>query len=323
MNDETRVSFNKISTSSRENGICEISETFKHEGISWSVEIYIVGEAEQSKDHCSIFLRSFSSITKASFSIKLVNVENETKSILRGLTIHSLESGEGIGWLTFTDTEHLLNPMNGFLFNDTITIDVKIKILTEINGSDTVPIHSISSAMRNLLFDKSTADYYIISMEVRNGSFHEIKEKFPVHKFILQLRSPVFKAMLSSAMKESTSNEIVISDFDHDVVREFISFLYLDKCDTTAFESKSLLAIAHKYEVKGLLIACENYLIKTVSDETAVELLQFADLYEAKDLKGKALNSIKTNFKALAKADRLKPLSLELLHDVINVLTDT
>lgn len=165
MNDEIRVLFNKISTSSREIGICEISETFKHEGISWSVEIYMVGEAEQSKDHCSIFLRSFSSVAKASFSITLVNIENEKESILRGPTIHSLESGEGIGWLTFTDTEHLLDPMSGFLLNDTITIDVKIRILTEINGSDAVPIHSISSAMRNLLFDESTADYYILIME--------------------------------------------------------------------------------------------------------------------------------------------------------------
>ena len=63
-------------------------------------------------------------------------------------------------------------------------------------------------------------------------------------------------------------------------------------------------------------------MIKTLSDETAVDLLVFADLYEAKDLKGKALNSIKSNFKALTKAGRLKPLSPDLLNDVMNVLAD-
>jgi hypothetical protein len=66
---------------------------------------------------------------------------------------------------------------------------------------------------------------------------------------ILQLRSPVFKAMLSTRMKESTSNEIIISDFDHEVVKEFGTFLYLDECDTGVFEAKSLLAFARSERV--------------------------------------------------------------------------
>ena len=102
-------------------------------------------------------------------------------------------------------------------------------------------------------------------------------------------------------------------------MKEFIRFLYLD---TSEFEATSLLAIAHKYEVKRLLIICEDYLTKTLSIDTAVELLQFADLYEAKDLKGKALKFIQSNLKAPIKAGRLKPLSPDLPHDVMNVLAD-
>ena len=123
-------------------------------------------------------------------------------------------------------------------------------------------------------------------------------------------------------MKESTSNEIIISDFDHDVVKEFVCFLYLDTCDTSTFEAKSLLAIAHKYEVKGLLKLCEEYLIKTLSIDTTVDLLRLSDLYEAKELKANALKFIKSNSKILATAGQLDPLSPELMHDIIMVLAD-
>jgi hypothetical protein len=83
-----------------------------------------------------------------------------------------------------------------------------------------------------------------------------------------------------------------------------------------------LLAIAHKYEVKGLLKVSENYLIKTLSIDTAVDLLRLSDLYEAKELKGNALKFIKSNSKILATAGQLEPLSPELMHDIIMVLVD-
>ena len=133
--------------------------------------------------------------------------------------------------------------------------------------------------MKALLFDKSTADHHIIighiyndqsmtspsaticssqkrsiemtmvdsPVDIASYSNHRI----PVHKLILEQRSPVFKTMLSSTMKESTSNKIIITDFD----REFIRFLYLYTCDKEVLDqhAKSLLAMAHKYDVKGLL----------------------------------------------------------------------
>ena len=64
-------------------------------------------------------------------------------------------------------------------------------------------------------------------VDVTSYSNHRI----PAHTVILQSRFPVFKAMMSSTMKESTSNEIIISNLDHDVVKEFIRFLHLDTCD--------------------------------------------------------------------------------------------
>ena len=195
-----------------------------------------------------------------------------------------------------------------------------------MNGTD----DSMSNAMQTMLFDNATTDCLIVlneSTEPIKQTIEEIETQkkggIAVHKFILQSRSTVFKAMLSSAMKESTSNEIIISDFDHNVVKEFIRFLYLDTCDTSALEAKSLLAMAHKYEVKGLFLACELDLIKMLSVTNVVELLKFADLYETKELKSVALEFIKNNSKALTKTGRFcESLSPELMHEVICQLVD-
>ena len=327
----TTAVFKKISNLSREIGISVTSETFKHEDTSWKVKMYIVGKSKEDQNHCSIYLVS-SSAVKASYSIKLVNPEHEKRSERLGPDIHFFKADIGCGCHEFTTTEHLLDPIDGFLLDDTITVQVQIIILREIkvNGTDC----SMSNAMQTLLFDTSTSDCLIVfkrtmnkSRVTRKRTFKELAthedESIPVHKFILQLRSPIFKAMLSSTMKESTSSEIIISDFDHDVVKEFITFLYLDTCDTRALGAKSLLAIAHKYEVKGLMQACELDLIKMLSISNVVELLIFADLYESNELKIKALTFIKNNLKVLTKTGHFyESLSPELLHKVFCQLSD-
>jgi hypothetical protein len=124
--------------------------------------------------------------------------------------------------------------------------------------------------------------------------------------------------MLSSAMKESTSNEIIISDLDYEVVKEFIRFLYLDTCDTNVFEAKSLLAMAHKYQVKGLIYSAGNYLINSIDIDNAVELLLLADLYKATHLKKTALLKVKSNFKVLVESGRFyESLNSDLMYEVM------
>ena len=51
-------------------------------------------------------------------------------------------------------------------------------------------------------------------------------ENLQVHKAILTLRSPVFKAMLDNIMTESNSNQIQIPDFDETSIRRMVEFLY-------------------------------------------------------------------------------------------------
>ena len=52
-------------------------------------------------------------------------------------------------------------------------------------------------------------------------------EKFHVHRQILSLHSPVFKAMLSSDIKEKTATEIPLEGKKVAEVLDFLNLLYL------------------------------------------------------------------------------------------------
>ena len=84
-------------------------------------------------------------------------------------------------------------------------------------------------------------------------------------------------------------NQIVMSDFRCNVVREFVRFLYTDTCCDASMlmqHARSLLALAHKYEVN------ERYLVSTLSADNAVELLQLPDVFGCKELKKHACTSL-------------------------------
>lgn len=145
----------------------------------------------------------------------------------------------------------------------------------------------------------------------------------PAHKFILSLRSPVFKAMFSVAMAEAVSNEVTIPDFEPVVVKEFLKFLYTDSCDPEELElhGEMLLAIACKYQVLGLEVLCENYLIASLTVNSVAGILRLADMYAADQLKLRALHFIKHHAKAVVQTeDFFRHLNLGLAQDVIITL---
>ncbi len=277
---------------------------------------------------------------KLSYSMKLVNHIYDKKSINLTNTSHDFEAGSGYGSKSFTKCEHLLDPKHGFLVQDTVTIVLQIKVEGKQRINDCRD--GIINDVKALLYDESTTDFFITletnddasisststgstSKRSLQTSMIDTSSRIPVHKVILQSRSKVFKAMLLSSMVESTSNEIIISDFDQDVVQEFINFLYLDTCDETALDehADSLLAIAHKYEVNRLFRICERFLIGAFDVGNVVHFLQLGDLYGATELKCKALKFIKTEFKALTKSGRFyESLNPDLMHEVMCQVAD-
>jgi hypothetical protein len=147
--------------------------------------------------------------------------------------------------------------------------------------------------------------------------------RLSAHKFILALRSPVFKAMFSGAMNEASTNEVFIPDFDAVVLKEFINFIYTDRCERAVLESyaEALLAVACKYQVPGLETICENHLCANLSVSNVVNVLYLSDLYSALLLKSRALHYIAHNAKAVVETEGFfQSLNFSLCQEVIRAL---
>ena len=102
---------------------------------------------------------------------------------------------------------------------------------------------------------------------------------FPAHKFILSIRSDVFKAMFSSELKfnHSTQNELKIEDTDADTMEKFLKFIYTDSIKVEDVDCQ-LLMLADKYNVKALINKCIDILQAKMNVENVLEIIYSAYL---------------------------------------------
>ncbi|GIY03992.1 TD and POZ domain-containing protein 3 [Caerostris extrusa] len=109
---------------------------------------------------------------------------------------------------------------------------------------------------------------------------------FPAHKVILSARSPVFKAMFSSDMRESMCDSVDIRDMDDETVRRMLQFMYTtDVVDLGWSSASDLYAAADRYEVLTLKEKCSSYLKANLRPSNACAALILADLHHDEGLK--------------------------------------
>ena len=118
---------------------------------------------------------------------------------------------------------------------------------------------------------------------------------FRCHKLILAARSPVFDRMLSSDMKESEENQVILTDISPDTVSDMLSYIYTNSVEEFDKKARDLVPVAEKYELTDLKSKCSVALIKQIDKESAVELALMADMYSDEDLRKAAVRYIMDN----------------------------
>ncbi|GIY64655.1 TD and POZ domain-containing protein 3 [Caerostris extrusa] len=146
----------------------------------------------------------------------------------------------------------------------------------------------------------STFETDLMSMySDRDFSDVELKmdaESFFAHKVVLSSRSPVFKAMFLSDMKETANNCVDITDLSSETLRQMLLFMYTDTLeDLTWASTKDLYSAADKYDIISLRQRCTQLLQKQLSTSNACEALVFADLHQNSELKKMVQNYIMTH----------------------------
>ena len=107
---------------------------------------------------------------------------------------------------------------------------------------------------------------------------------FYAHKYVLGTSSVVFNAMFydSLAMKDST---VRLSDTNEESLEQFLRFVYTDECTLTSDNVVAIMYLAKKYILPSLNEKCVHFLLKILSVENVLDVLEQADCFDEKELK--------------------------------------
>uniref|UniRef100_A0A0A8XXL2 BTB domain-containing protein n=1 Tax=Arundo donax TaxID=35708 RepID=A0A0A8XXL2_ARUDO len=176
-----------------------------------------------------------------------------------------------------------------YLKDDCFTIRCDVIIPKKLHTEDRaaapplipVPPSDLSRHLGDLLATKDGADV----------TFQVAGEMFSAHRCVLAARSPVFKAELFGAMKESTNTAVIrVDDMEPDVFGALLSFLYTDTLPDCpgkrqAAMTQHLLVAADRYNLKRLKLICEDNLCKHIETGTAATILALAEQHNCLGLK--------------------------------------
>lgn len=151
--------------------------------------------------------------------------------------------------------------------------------------------------IRNEMLSELSNDFMLAleGDDLKDVIFKVEKRTFSAHKAILAARSPVFKKMFISKMKESKENVVVIPDMSQDTFEEMLHFIYSGTV-TSNFPVVvlELFEAAHKYQIDGLVRVCETEIYQNLTEDNAAAVHNISKMYDVSDaLKNEAFKLFK------------------------------
>jgi len=126
---------------------------------------------------------------------------------------------------------------------------------------------------------------------------------FDCHKLILSCQSDVFRKMFERNMAEVKTGKVKIDDVKPEVMETMLFFIYHDEIQDKMKINSELLLAADKYNIRGLLDVCANYLEVNLSLENGLDVMVAAYLTNQTSLFGVASNFVCENKGQLVKSD--------------------
>ena len=210
-----------------------------------------------------------------------------------------------------------------YVFNDTVTIKVEgdLFFVDDASSNDTVlPPANLHEDMNNLYKNEVLTDTII-----KCGD-----KEFKVHRVILAMQSPVFRAMFEADMKEKQSGVIEVSDSTPEAMSDLVAYLYAGTAPNLKTLASELLDMAEKYQIPRLLTMCRIELARKIKNTNVVETLILADLHGKSALKKACFKFIRLNSAEVfqtsewadfkAHKDQYASLFVEVLENVLTIM---
>ena len=290
-----------------------VSGTFSVIGPDDKTTVWIVACYPKGKERVNemeIYLRRNSVDIRAQVNLSIVNARKEKTKTLRSEISRFRAFGFVLYW-TFEDHE-----LDEILPDGNLSIFFEVTVYgpeKTMSGSK-FPEEKVSrrdNCRRQVCEDFGTM--------LNDGDFYDFKIKcgdksFKCHRNVLSARSPVFKAMLKSEMRENSSNKLTINDVEPEVISEMLHFIYTGSV-INGFISEQvasdLLGTADKYQLDLLKNMCEDKLCSSLEISNSVQYLVLGELHHADNLRQMALRLIVKNMDLIVDSDVYKTLMLK------------
>ena len=145
-------------------------------------------------------------------------------------------------------------------------------------------------------------------------------EKFHVHRLILSMNSPVFKAMFKSQFKEATANEIPLPGKKANEILDLLKRVYSKQFIEEPVEIieenvEHLLKLSDEYQIKHIFDACINFVeTRPKTKQNVMKLRKMATNYNLDRVRDECDNLLKNlKLTTLSEIVDLKGLDQETL----------
>jgi len=289
---------------------CWTSNPFEVVGLGvqtkWIFKLDPIGDFCQKPEHIDEFPnRCHSSKSKCDYypSITLEDLSESSRfKAVKRIYINGTEPRHRFGETGWSPMGLHLYLSKNFLkddaVNDTLTIVCDI-VLTADADIKTTEEHGYQIKSRekefNLLHVTEFEKNIIGNKESSDVTINCDDKEFYCHQSVLSARSPVFRAMFQTKMKEKETGSIDIEEYPSEVVKKMLFYVYSGIVPDVDKWGKELLNIAEKYQLQHLKMTLGEKLVPMINDDNCVEYLALGDMFNLKDMNDAALNFIKRN----------------------------
>jgi len=218
--------------------------------------------------------------------------------------------------------DDLFDESKGLLRDGRLTIVCEVRAITDV-------VCTNRSLLKRDLVKKEgntlASDLCKIRKEGKDSDFTVVAKdgrEFPVHTLILSSRSAYFDTMFKQDMREKHEKRVVIDDISSEAVAGLLDFIYTDAVPNIKSVAPELLSAAHKYNMPGLMLLCEDTMVSNLNVNNAAQFYQLADLYDANHLLSAVKKFIIRNLKEVKATDGWKQCMYHSAHLADKLLDD-
>ncbi|XP_055347081.1 BTB/POZ domain-containing protein 3-like isoform X2 [Paramacrobiotus metropolitanus] len=147
--------------------------------------------------------------------------------------------------------------------------------------------------------------------------FGRIKD-FPAHKFLLGMRSPVFRAMLYGRLAKKGDDTIDIPDIIPDAFANMLSYVYTDTVDDLDNDNVfATMVCADKYDLPELVQKCCSFIGNRLNTTTWMSNLEQAVHWHADSIVEKCLTIVDKDAVAILQSDHFTDISKDILQRIL------